>query len=577
MPLNNPISNSDLIAFSDTSGNIDATNVRDALVESAGKIAEHQKHIEDELNFDFQQLPNGVADTVGADGTIIKRVKRHVLRAEDLSSVTAMTSYVSIAFVLEFSDSEFTDANNENIFIQGKNKVANGSYDVANIGSYFTTDTNRLGFIVAAGTTLAEIRNELDGVEVQYQLNVEQVIEQSNITQNTLQIAILKENTKRTRSQMAGGKINASAKSVSKVAVTFIADDGRVEDYTILKPIFLSENVPFSSAVVSSAVGSKGKMSVGQIIEIQDMGCEILSHSKVHDYLATMTEAQIEEQLRDSKRTLLSMGFNVESIVYPYGSFNNTVKRIANKYYRSGYLYGNRGEVNAQPYDTYAIKRIALGAYFDAPNTEFPITNTFEDYYKPMVDKALAENKWLVITLHPGALSGDFDETQQGYLVETIQYIKSLDIPIKTPCEVLDDMGNLIDLVSYSSTDTVVNYVKMGGDGVLTGSAPPPQWIYPELLNGWVSYPNATVRYTKDLFGNIMVRGRAVPTNSTDTKTFVLPAGYRPNSLMLFPAMSNNDFVAKPCFVLPDGSITVSSADVTAPYYSLDALNITTY
>ena len=81
-----------------------------------------------------------------------------------------------------------------------------------------------------------------------------------------------------------------------------------------------------------------------------------------------------------------------------------------------------------------------------------------------MVDKAVANQQWLVITLHPGAISGDYTAEQQGYLVETIQYIKSLGIPIKNPTDVLDEMGNLIDIASYSddnSTETCLGLVEM--------------------------------------------------------------------------------------------------------------------
>jgi len=268
---------------------------------------------------------------------------------------------------------------------------------------------------------------------------------------------------------LAYGDVNVAGKNISRTIVTFISDDGFIEDYTKLKPIFEAERVPFSPAIVSDWVGNSRCMSVSQIKEIENMGCEILGHTKTHPELGTLTEAQLEKELKESKSALKSMGFDVNHIVYPYGSYSNLVKKIARKYYRSGYLFGNTAQTNSQPYDTYAIKRIALGSYFDRPSSEFPVTNTFNDYYKPMVDKAVANKEWLIITLHPGASNGEFTAEQQGYLTQTIQYIKSLNIPIKNPTDVLNELGNLIDVVGYTETNQEIPF-KIGANGKLVST-----------------------------------------------------------------------------------------------------------
>lgn len=74
MPLNNPISNSDLIAFSDTSGNIVATNVKGALTESAVKIADNAYSPENYSGNALQKL-QGALDAAYTNNKSVKLSK----------------------------------------------------------------------------------------------------------------------------------------------------------------------------------------------------------------------------------------------------------------------------------------------------------------------------------------------------------------------------------------------------------------------------------------------------------------------------------------------------------------------
>lgn len=269
--------------------------------------------------------------------------------------------------------------------------------------------------------------------------------------------------------KVSTGDITTTGRQSKSARVSFIADDGYTEDYTILKPIFQSKGVVCSSAIVSGWVDSDPMyMSKAQIIELQSLNWEIMSHTVDHLDLRNITEAQKEAQLYNSKKSLESMGFRVSNVVYPYGGSNKTIKRISRKYYRSGYLFYETGKVNSPPYNTYNLHRMSLGASFDPINATFPVTTTFADYYKPMVDMAVAQNSWLIITLHPGATA--FDATQQGHLSDTIDYIKSLSVPIQTPSAVLNDTGNIIDMEGYSADDTVERYLKISNDGSISTS-----------------------------------------------------------------------------------------------------------
>ncbi|WP_221469070.1 hypothetical protein [Cohnella nanjingensis] len=67
----------------------------------------------------------------------------------------------------------------------------------------------------------------------------------------------------------------------------------------------------------------------------------------------------------------------------------------------------------------------------------------------------------------------------------------------------------------------------------------PPQWIAPTLLNGWVLYDAAArpVGYFKDDNGIVRLRGN-IKSGSLTTVAIMLPAGYRPNTVLDFGGFS---------------------------------------
>jgi hypothetical protein len=110
---------------------------------------------------------------------------------------------------------------------------------------------------------------------------------------------------------------------------------------------------------------------------------------------------------------------------------------------------------------------VALGSYFSPPDATYPVTNTFNDYYKAWVDEAINNKGWVIFVIHPAA--AEFNAAQQGYLADTINYAKSQNVPIMTMSEALDEIGNAID-VGDNGTDTATPYFMVGVDGKVQGS-----------------------------------------------------------------------------------------------------------
>ncbi len=210
--------------------------------------------------------------------------------------------------------------------------------------------------------------------------------------------------------------------------VSFVFDDGRVEDYTVMKPIFDAQGEIAVSAIITDQPGTDGYLTWVQIQELQSAGWEITSHTKSHPYLTTLTETQLEEELLGSKQALEDQGIIVRNFVYPYGDRDETVRRIVRKYYRSARAtYSGPNPVVLSTYNLSATQMDDL---------------TLLPTYKADVDIAESENKWVIFYIHPTR-----HEEQEiiTMMDELIDYIQAKDIPIVTIDQALDLVGNVFD------------------------------------------------------------------------------------------------------------------------------------
>jgi peptidoglycan/xylan/chitin deacetylase (PgdA/CDA1 family) len=269
-------------------------------------------------------------------------------------------------------------------------------------------------------------------------------------------------------------KMEVVQKGVKKTKipiVTFLSDDGTIEDYTKLKPIFQEKGVPCTIAIISSFIGNGGYMNLSQIQELNALGWEISSHTVSHVSLSTLaTDAEIINEVVNSKNTLTSLGFNIKNLVYPYGGHNLTVRNIVKQYYRSAVQVG--GGLNAGALKTFSLRRVALGSYFDTGTN----TNTL-DYYKSKVDEAIANNSWVIFMMHPHSV--DHDATQQQYLSDLIDYIKSKNVSILNLDNALDSVGNIMDV--GDNHDGTLEYVSISSEGKFYAKSSPTPDYYTKI------------------------------------------------------------------------------------------------
>jgi peptidoglycan/xylan/chitin deacetylase (PgdA/CDA1 family) len=77
-------------------------------------------------------------------------------------------------------------------------------------------------------------------------------------------------------------------------------------------------------------------MSIAELQDLQNHGCEIASHSKTHPHFTHISDDQIRSECSTSKQILESHRFQVDNFAYPYGETNDHVDSIVHDYHRSG-------------------------------------------------------------------------------------------------------------------------------------------------------------------------------------------------------------------------------------------------
>ncbi len=180
----------------------------------------------------------------------------------------------------------------------------------------------------------------------------------------------------------------------SEGMVTFSFDDAWTSQYTNALPILQNAGIKGTYYILTGAVRDAwaGYMTPAQVKDIALKGHEIGSHTIVHSDLTTLSTAVIDSELRNSKTYLQNLtGKTVNTLAYPYGSFNLTVK---NRTIAAGYSSGRGAGTtiangfNTKKQNVYEIK-------------SFSPTNTVSlNSMKTAIDRAKANKEWLVFSFH---------------------------------------------------------------------------------------------------------------------------------------------------------------------------------
>lgn len=150
-------------------------------------------------------------------------------------------------------------------------------------------------------------------------------------------------------------------------AVVITIDDGWKSLKTVAAPILKRHGFRATLFVNSDLISkpTKNSLSWEDIRELVAAGVlDVQSHSVSHADLTKVSEAQLEQELAESKRLIeQKTGAKVRYFAYPYGTFNERViEAIKRQGYRLGLTVVRGG--NAFFFDPYALNRSMIYASF---------------------------------------------------------------------------------------------------------------------------------------------------------------------------------------------------------------------
>lgn len=214
--------------------------------------------------------------------------------------------------------------------------------------------------------------------------------------------------------------------------VVFSFDDGTLDHYENAYPIFKKYNITGTSYIIAGMVGEtfEGEplMNWSQLREMYDYGWDIQSHSMTHKNLTLLNDTELEFELKQSKKLLNAMGFNVNSIAPPYGNFDERVRIKADEYYttiRPSY----------QGYNT------AIDTNSNGLRSQWVVNTTTLDEMKEWVTYAKDNKAVLIFMIHlvKDDLSREYTMTPEN-LEQIIVFIQEEGLEIKNLNELEGDL-----------------------------------------------------------------------------------------------------------------------------------------
>ncbi|MBU0384603.1 hypothetical protein, partial [Acinetobacter baumannii] len=139
-----------------------------------------------------------------------------------------------------------------------------------------------------------------------------------------------------------------------------------------------------------------------------------------------------------TKNWFVENGIAADSFVYPYGADDARTHRLVSQYFTASYDYAEQTVVNFDTIHNYSIKRAALSR----PVRDLPIL-------KALIERAAAENAWLIITTHAGNSddNGAYWDGQNSMnaIIELNQYALTAGCKVLKPRDAFQIFGNLIE------------------------------------------------------------------------------------------------------------------------------------
>jgi peptidoglycan/xylan/chitin deacetylase (PgdA/CDA1 family) len=130
-------------------------------------------------------------------------------------------------------------------------------------------------------------------------------------------------------------------------------DDGYVNQYKVVLPILLKYDYKASFGVITGYIGTGHDvweyMDEDELKVLAECGMDIACHTHTHPNLTeNMTDEQLREEIVYSKEYLENIGFEVNTMVYPYFEWDD---RVIESVKKAGYSCARAGWSKERAYD----------------------------------------------------------------------------------------------------------------------------------------------------------------------------------------------------------------------------------
>lgn len=225
---------------------------------------------------------------------------------------------------------------------------------------------------------------------------------------------------------------------LNKAIVCVIDDDGTTrsqDEYTGMTSWLNNQGIPMDFAIMSSAVGSDGKLTVAQLKELEAKGNGILSHggTRLQD---CKSEDEVRSKLRSAVNFYEDNGFSSGRDIYVYpnglnGDYTLTaeqVKNVTGEFFKYGLSVNKSGYSQLNGNGVY--NPVPLTDKLNLARMEVNSTKGLNEY-KTRIDKCIQNKDLLILFTH--SFQSQF-MTGGGYekFKEIIDYLKTQDVEFMT-------------------------------------------------------------------------------------------------------------------------------------------------
>lgn len=212
-----------------------------------------------------------------------------------------------------------------------------------------------------------------------------------------------------------------------KTLVSLTFDDGREEQYSKFYPILSEYDLNATFYIVTQRINWKGVMSWDELKTIHKDGNEIGSHTHTHPHLTTLSNSELDFELRKSNDVLRP--FNCCTLAYPYGEYDERVVGEARKYYAAARAYytsntidknsefnldlnQERYKLKAFPIE-HAIQSKTFAALQNCSLFALPFSK-FKETLKEILEYHCSRNAWIIFIIH-----GSYRWTNISWILKT--------------------------------------------------------------------------------------------------------------------------------------------------------------